>query len=110
MDIAQDPLFENDPRAHARGSDPATSYAAATLLGPRAGTMRRRLLGVFAFAPATAEEASERAGYGPEHGAWKRVSDLKLAGLIRPTGETRSSVRGRQQDVLEITALGRELL
>lgn len=93
---------EIEPGRHARRTDPETSHEAARQLSNKV-TMMRRLLGTFAQAPRTASEAIARAGYGPEDGAWKRVSDLKRLGLIRDTGLSLPGPFGRRQRVLAIT-------
>lgn len=100
-----------EPTAHARATDPATSHVAAHALADKA-TMMRALLNVFAghATGLTAEQACHLAGYGPQHGAWKRVSDLKRAGLVEPTGDTRTASSGRPAAVLAITDEGRTAL
>jgi hypothetical protein len=108
---AEQQLSIYDAAAHARRTDPATSHAAAHALADKA-TMMRALLNVFAghTGGLTSEEACHLAGYGPADGAWKRVSDLKTAGHIIPTGDTRAGGSGRQQAVLAITEEGRKAL
>lgn len=98
-----------DPRAHARNTDPGTSHAAARRLSPKT-TMMRRLLWAFHDRALTAEEAADICGYGPESGAWKRVSDLAVLGWIEDTGSTRPARSGRQQMVRRITDDGRREL
>jgi hypothetical protein len=69
--------------------------------------MRRRLLMAYAdHADLTAEEAADVCGYDPEAGAWKRCSDLAVAGLIEDTGERRPARSGRQQMARRITLVG----
>jgi hypothetical protein len=98
------------PKEHARRTDPDTSHQAAKLLGGKAGTMLRQLLEVFARRAMTADEAAIEAGFSPADGAWKRVSDLAKAKLIMDSGVTRPGRSGRQQRVMQITPLGREVL
>lgn len=98
-----------EPRTHARTSDPATSHAAAAQLSDKASMLRALLL-TFHTSNRTAEEAATTAGYGPADGAWKRISDLKNAGHIAPTGRTRPGVSGRAQQVYAITEQGQQAL
>lgn len=72
----------------ARASDPSTSHAAATRIEPKRGTQASQILALIRAYPAglTALEVER---YSMIRGAWKRVSDLKNAGLIRTTGEVR---------------------
>lgn len=107
--VGQTSIYDQLPRA--RTTDPATSHAAAAALSDK-HTIMRTLLLVFHGHPAglTAEQACTLAGYGPEHGGWKRVSDLKRAGLLFPTGDTMTGQQGRAQQVLAITEKGRAAL
>lgn len=109
--MTAEPLFDLDPHTHARTGDPRTSHAAARRLAARE-TMLRRLLAEFARYPdgLTAEEAAAFAGYTPADGAWKRVSDLALAGWIADTGRNRTASSGRDQIVRRITDAGRRVL
>jgi hypothetical protein len=74
--------------------------------------MLRRLLVTFARHPAglTAEEVSAFAGFTPDEGPWKRVSDLVDLGLVEDTDRTRIASSNRPQTVRRITAAGREAL
>lgn len=103
-------LYAPPARELARTTDPETSHEAARMLGGKAGTMRRRLLTVFLQGSRTAEEAADAAGYTAADGAWKRVSDLAKASLIVDIGITRPGRSGREQRVMAITPLGREVL
>lgn len=109
--MTAEPLFDLDPHTHARTTDPRTSHAAARRLARRV-TMLRRLLTEFARFPdgLTAEEAATFAGYTADDGAWKRVSDLALAGWIEDTGRNRIASSGRDQIVRAITDTGRGAL
>lgn len=80
-----------------RASDPTTSRVAAAAIAPKRGTMAARVLALLRAYPAglTAREVESylrqrdlRTGKMVE-GWWKRLSDLKRAGLVEPTGETR---------------------
>jgi hypothetical protein len=94
-----------------RVSDPDTSHLAAQALSGKAGTMRRRILKVYANgAELTAEEAAFNAGFGPADGPWKRISDLLNAGLLEDTGERRKAHSGRLQRVLRVSEAGRRAL
>jgi hypothetical protein len=102
--------------ALARFSDPDTSRLADASLRVREGQanqVRRgthRHVALMAFAhdhQLTADEVQIHTGID---GIWKRVSDLKNMGFIAPTGHTRRSRQGREQEVLEITQAGREAL
>lgn len=120
-----DTLFETTitgvdrDHALARFSDPVTSHQADAALRTREGdantlrpgTHRHRALQCFLFdtygVNLTADEVQVQTSI---EGIWKRVSDLKTMGFIAPTGHTRRSRSGREQDVLEITQTGREAL
>ena len=89
-----------------RHTDPATSRQAALVM-PRAwNTHKARLLAAYADAPngLTDEEACQIAGL--ERGGWKRCSDLRTLGWIRPTLQTRTATSGLEQQVCEITQTG----
>lgn len=118
---SMDTLFETTitgvdrDHALARFSDPVTSHQADAALrkreGPantvKKGTHRHLALQCFACGPRTADQVQSMVGID---GIWKRVSDLKNMGFIAPTGHTRRSRSGREQEVLEITQAGREAL
>lgn len=72
----------------ARADDPETSHAGAERIEPKRGTQASQLLAIFRAYPKglTPKEAALYAHIA--HG-WKRVSDLKNAGLIRGTGAER---------------------
>ena len=99
---------------HARHSDPETSHLAAKSVKLRAGTQQARLLVAYDCASLrglTDQEAGEMTGLinQPGCGYWKRCSDLRRAGYIMFTGETRTSNAGEQQRVCVITFLGRSV-
>ena len=72
----------------ARATDPQTSHRGMQTIEPKRGTQASQLLAIFRAYPRglTPKQAALYAAI--PHG-WKRVSDLKNAGLIRTTGETR---------------------
>ena len=93
------------------GNSP-TSKRAARHVAPRTGSQRRTLLEAYADGPLTDEEAGLWTGLAdrPRCCYWKRCSELRQAGWIAPTGETRPSTAGEQQQVCQITLLGRTML
>lgn len=96
----------------ARASDPGTSRAATAAVTIRAGTQRTRLLQAFAALPdATDEEAMEHAeGVSPVSEFAKRCSELRDAGLIETTGQTRPGGAGVDRIVSRVTDAGRAAL
>lgn len=97
------------PGPHARDTDPHTSHAAAHHLSDKTTIMRAML----------AEFARYQHGLTAEwvcgltdhlNGGWKRVSDLKRLGYVKPTGKTVTGSSGRQQQLLAITEEGRAAL
>jgi hypothetical protein len=93
------------------GTSP-TSKRAARNIAPRTGSQRRTLLEAYADGPLTDEEAGQWTGLAdlPRCCYWKRCSELRQAGWIAPTGETRLSTAGERQQVCEITLTGRLML
>ena len=95
----------------ARNSDPITSHQAAADLA-RVGGQRAELLAAYASYSAglTDEEAGAISGLAARGaGFWKRCSDLRRAGLIEITGQTRLSSAGKAQQVCMITEAGRKV-
>jgi hypothetical protein len=97
----------------ARSSDPATSHRAAKSSGLRirAGSQRARLLTAYADAGdygLTNEGAGIVTTLADLHGCcyWKRCDELRKAGYIRWTDETRTSRAGEAQRVSVITRAG----
>lgn len=93
----------------ARTTDPQTSHRAAAAITLRAGTQRALLLQSFVRAGEglTDEEAMERAvGVSPSSEYAKRCSELREAGWISPTGQTRKGNSGQDRIVSEITDAG----
>ena len=95
-----------------RTNDPATSTKAAQGLWVRAGSQRAKLLAQYAHDAMTDEEAGNASGLAmlPKCCYWKRCSELRQAGYIRLTGETRISSAGVEQQVCEITDEGSRVL
>lgn len=77
----------------ARATDPATSHAGAKAIEPKRGTQASQILATFRAYAHTGLTDAEVESYTKIRGAWKRCSDLRNAGLIRPTGETRDGQR-----------------
>lgn len=98
----------------ARNTDPGTSHAATEEIKVRAGTQRAKLLtvfrhgGFFGVDGLTDEQAMEGAvGVSPTSEYAKRCSELREAGFIEPTGETRRGASGMERIVSRITDKGR---
>lgn len=116
--IAETPLFALERSLEgpggARDSDPETSHRAASKKKSvtRWGSHRARLLQAFGdLVDATDEEAGIFAGLHERHICyWKRCSELRLYGLIEPTGETRLSLSKNEVMVCAITQAGKNLL
>lgn len=94
-----------------RNDDYWTSKEAERLARARASSIRVRMLEEYGRRPAgmTADEA----GYevtGMRGCYWKRVSELRLMGMLERTGDHRAGHEGRMQAVLAITDAGREML
>lgn len=97
------------PEPRARQSDPATSTQAAKAVSLRAGSQATRIAIAYRDnGDLTDDEAGRIAGLG-HTGYWKRCSDLRAAGIIEPTGETRPGRSGERQRVCRLTVLGRTL-
>lgn len=98
----------------AKTTDPATSHSATNVGAIRKGTQRYLLLGAWAFygeEGLTDEEAMILAdGVSPMSEYAKRSSELRDAGLIIPTGETRPGASGTERMVSRITELGQATL
>ena len=95
-----------------RRNDKATSKAGAQSLTVRAGSQRHLILSRYALEALTDEEAGRMSGLSslPKCCYWKRCSELRQAGYIKPTGETRVSSAGVEQQVCRITIEGRQVL
>ena len=81
----------------ARDRDPVTSHAGHDKIQPKRGTRMAEVLALLKAYPAglTAQEVEAFLTYTDRTtgkrvtGFWKRLSDLKNAGLVEGTGETR---------------------
>lgn len=96
-----------------RATDPHTSHAAAEAIRVTARNQRGRLLRAYAGRPlgltddeaqACAADVSELSCY------WKRCSELRAAGLIVATGETRKGRAGVDRLVCALTSTGKAAL
>ena len=95
----------------ARKYDPATSKIAGIGAGRRGPAHKAILLEAYQQAGAqglTDEEAGRITGLNLKPGCcyWKRCSELRKLGLIRPNGETRISLAGEQQQVCVVVEAG----
>jgi hypothetical protein len=96
-----------------RRNDGATSTGGAKAMTVRAGSQRAKLLATyFAEQYLTDEEAGHASGLAslPKCCYWKRCSELRQAGYIKPNGKTRVSSAGVEQQVCHITAEGIQVL
>lgn len=96
---------------HARREDPSTSHESAAAIEAvegttsvlRRGTDKHTALQAISERPSTGSEVERRTGI---RGVWKRVSDLKNAGLITRSHEKVDSVTGRKAIVWQVTLKG----
>jgi len=96
-----------------RRKDGTTSTGGAKAMTVRAGSQRAILLAAYdSNVYLTDEEAGNVSGLAmlPKCCYWKRCSELRQAGYIRPTGKTRTSSAGVEQQVCEITDEGSRVL
>ena len=94
--LADLPLFA--PRPRARRGDPQTSHAAAASMGVGAEQHRTRILSylrLIAPSAATKDEIGAAIGLNDVRVA-RRCGELRDAGLIEDSGETRLTKSGRQ--------------
>jgi hypothetical protein len=98
----------NPPRT--RTGDYETSNEGAIKVATRAGAQKLLLLTFFCqFGDCTDEEAA--AGVGLLNSCyWKRCGELRAAGLIEFTGETRIGAAGVRRRVSVITERGRSVV
>jgi hypothetical protein len=92
-----------------RRNDGATSTGGAKAIVVRGGSQRAKLLvEYFRTHDLTDEEAGTASGLAllPKCCYWKRCGELRQAGYIMPTGETRISSAGVEQQVCMITIEG----
>jgi predicted ArsR family transcriptional regulator len=97
----------NDKKARARTSDPWTSHAAADSMSAyRLNAQQKAILQVLQSnqPPLAAEQIDDRLGYP----AFRRMSELKRAGLIVDSGEVHTGRSGRGAIKYKITAAGRD--
>lgn len=97
--------------APARRSDPSTSTEAVRKLTSRNAVGKLALAFykarvVYGWDGLTTEAAVRLAGLESLSCPWKRVSDLKAAGIIEPTGETAPARSGADQQILTMTDHG----
>jgi hypothetical protein len=96
-----------------RRNDGATSTGGAKAMTVRAGSQRAKLLATyFTEHYLTDEEAGHASGLAllPKCCYWKRCSELRQAGYIKPNGKTRISSAGVELQVCLITAEGIQVL
>ena len=95
-----------------RANNGATSKAGAKSLTVRAGSQRALLLSRYKADSMTDEEAGHASGLAmlPKCCYWKRCSELRQAGYIKPNGKTRISSAGSEQQVCHITDEGIQIL
>lgn len=108
----QPSLFDETRVIPSRTTDPETSHAAAKQIVVKAGTQRWHLLAAFAahdheYGLTDEEAAQASSGVSLFSEYAKRCSELREAGLIEPTGDTRPGSAGPQRIVSRITANGR---
>jgi hypothetical protein len=92
-----------------RTDDGQTSAEGAKAIKVRAGSQRELILGqYFMSEDLTDEEAGRLSGLDlrPRCCYWKRCSELRQAGYIKPTGEMRLAGTGVLQQVCKITEAG----
>jgi hypothetical protein len=92
-----------------RRDNGTTSTSGAKAMTVRAGSQRATLLATYyAEHFLTDEEAGKVSGLAmlPKCCYWKRCSELRQAGYIKPNGKTRVSTAGVEQQICHITAEG----
>lgn len=97
--------------APARRTDPATSKAAARSISPTNACGKLALAFykarvIYGLDGLTARTAVKMAKLEHLAAPWKRVSDLKAAGIVAWTGGTDDSVTGAAQEILALTDHG----
>lgn len=90
-----------------RRDDHATSKAGARSVAFRAGSQKAKLLDAYRAAPLglTDEEAAVAAGIPARSCWWKRCNELREAGAIVPTGDTRVGEAGVPRMVCRASAV-----
>jgi predicted ArsR family transcriptional regulator len=86
-----------------RRTDPATSRVAASRVREFKGQHHRAILAALRLGPAGQSEIADRCGL-LAHQVNKRLGELRRAGLVETTGETRPSSSGRPERVYRATA------
>jgi len=92
-----------DPRTKARTDDPDTSKAAAAAAAQIIGEHHIRILEALDEGPATYVEIGERADMD-RHQVGRRLNELRDAGRVEVTNETRPTPSGRQAQVWRLKA------
>lgn len=107
MSAEQTSIFDTPVHTMARRDDPSTSHKAARVAKFNAGSQKYMLLTAYARNEhgLTDEEAAQISDL-LHVGFWKRCSELRNAGYIERTGETRIASSGAPQDVCRITEGG----
>jgi len=77
----------------ARATDAETSHDGAARIEPKRGTQASQILAMLRAYGDKGLTDAEVEQYTLIRGAWKRCSDLRNAGLIRPNGEIRDGQR-----------------
>lgn len=91
-----DDLFS--PRA--RASDPATSHEAAASMEQHIGPQHSTILRCLADRPGlSSAEVDTLVGFN----TWRRCSELKQQGYIRPIGTTKNPASGRSAETFVLT-------
>lgn len=99
-----------DSATRGRLYDPSTSSAAANVAKVRTGSQKFMLAEVYFQYPEglTADEAVRIVGLEGKGSPWHRVSDLKEAGVLKPTGRERATSNGAMAEVLTMTFAARD--
>jgi hypothetical protein len=106
-----DEEFEIGHVIPSRRTDPLTSHMAAEAIAIPARSQRARILIAFSrVEDATDDYAAQVAGISLLSCYWKRCSELREDGFIRPTGEVRPGWSGQDRIVCRITDKGLAVL
>jgi hypothetical protein len=118
-DEPEDELDEDEEAVrdtpHARDTDPVTSHQAADHIEKKEGTTKHMKPGsgkhtalrLIAGYPRTAQEVGRASGV---FGLWRRVSDLKLAGLVEVIGYRRDLETHMEGEICQATERGLRVL
>lgn len=97
---------EIEPTRNFRNSDPSTSEAAFRSVEPGITKTHLRILRALETAKtSTASEMMDHIGM-IYNSTWRRLSELKKAGMITNTEETRKNPRGQSEVVFALTPAG----